>query len=253
MKVKSGRDRPLHLASRPYKMNSNRRILLVEDDESLGYLLSEYLKMKDFDLTWVKNGKEALTAIETYVYDLAVLDVMMPEMDGFTLAKEIRQKFAETPFLFLTSRSMKIDVLKGFSLGAIDYLKKPIDEEELVVRLNTLLQTLSIGKKQQDLSPDDKSWIGDYLFDRDLNELKYKDGEVQKLTQREAEVLLLLLHRKNELCSHKEILTSLWGKNDFFSKKSLNVFVSHLRKYLSKDTSIRIENIHNQGFIMRVN
>lgn len=229
----------------------NRRILLVEDDESLGYLLTEYLRMKAFDVTWVKNGLEALKVIKNRQFDLAVLDVMMPEMDGFTLAREIHQKHKDTPFLFLTSRSMKIDVLKGFSLGAIDYLKKPIDEEELVVRLNNLLDRLALQDSFVKKEVQQEVDLGAYKFCFDLHELRYGDAEVQKLTQREAEVLNLLIHHKNELCSHKQILNSLWGKNDFFTKKSLNVFVSHLRKYLSKDPSIRIDNLHGQGFILR--
>ena len=233
-------------------MIENKRILLVEDDPSLGYLLSEYLGMKDFTVRWVKNGNEALKAIETQVFDLAVLDVMMPEMDGFTLARKMKERHSEIPFMFLTSRSMKIDVLKGFSLGAVDYLKKPIDEEELVVRLNSLLARLSpAGKVQRQLDETEYN-LGDYFFDPDLHELRFKDGSVQKLTQREASVLELLLRNRNELCSHKEILNTLWGKSDFFTKKSLNVFVSHLRKYLSKDPTIRIENVHNQGFVLRV-
>ncbi len=233
-------------------MIDSRKILLVEDDQALGYLLSEYLEMKDFEVRWVKNGKDALLALEKYDFDLAVLDIMMPEMDGFTLAKEIRHKYNETPFLFLTARSMKIDVLKGFSLGAVDYLKKPIDEEELVVRLNNLLERLYQGKNQAIIKISGEVEIGDYLFSIDLHELKHKDGGIQKLTQRESELLYLLVQHKNELCSHKQILNSLWGKTDFFSKKSLNVFVSHLRKYLSKDQTIRIENQHGQGFIFKI-
>lgn len=233
-------------------MIENRKILLVEDDESLGYLLSEYLKMKDFDIEWVKDGKSALEIVERDFFDLMILDVMMPEMDGFTLAKELKKDFPETPFIFLTSRSMKIDVLKGFSLGAVDYLKKPIDEEELVVRLNTLLQTLSVNKKSEDKELLNQYTFGDYIFNVGKQEVVYKDGEVHKLTLRENKLLQLLVHKKNELCTHKEILHSLWGQNDFFVKKSLNVFISHLRKYLSKDPNIKIENLHNQGFIFKI-
>jgi len=233
-------------------MTENRKILLVEDDESLGYLLSEYLKMKDFDIQWAKNGKSALEIAERDFFDLMILDVMMPEMDGFTLAKELKKDFPETPFIFLTSRSMKIDVLKGFSLGAVDYLKKPIDEEELVVRLNALLQTLSGNKKSEAKALSNKYVLGDYVFNVGKQEVVYKDGEVHKLTLRENKLLQLLVRKENELCTHKEILHSLWGQNDFFVKKSLNVFISHLRKYLLKDPNIKIENLHNQGFIFKI-
>ncbi len=232
-------------------MIDSRKILLVEDDQALGYLLSEYLEIKDFEVRWVKNGKEALLAMELYEFDLAVLDVMMPEMDGFTLAKEILHKYKDTPFLFLTSRSMKIDVLKGFSLGAIDYLKKPIDEEELVVRLNTLLQTLSKSNSKYSIKLNEYV-IGQYRFYVDRQEVIFSDGEVQKLTLRESKLLELLVCKQEALCSHKEILHSLWGQNDFFAKKSLNVFISHLRKIFVKDPSIRIENVHNKGFIFKI-
>lgn len=233
-------------------MIESRKILLVEDDESLGYLLSEYLKMKDFEVTWTKNGLEGLAAMDKYLFDLAILDVMMPEMDGFTLAREIKQKHSKCPFIFLTSRSMKIDVLKGFSLGAVDYLKKPIDEEELVIRLKTLLNTLSAAKPSESRDSKSNLEVGEYSFDPELLELRHQDGDIQKLTKREGQVLTLLVRKKNDLCSHKEILHSIWGKNDFFNKKSLNVFVSHLRKYLAKDVSIRIDNLHNQGFVLRI-
>ena len=233
-------------------MNDSRKILLVEDDESLGYLLSEYLKMKDFDLQWAKNGKDALNLVKKDDFDLMVLDVMMPEMDGFTLAKEIKKDFPDTPFIFLTARSLKIDVLKGFSLGAVDYLKKPIDEEELVVRLNTLLQTLSSSKTSSEGIKTSEYVIGDYVFNVQKQEVIYKDGEHSKLTLRENRLLELLVRKQDELCTHKEILNSLWGQNDFFAKKSLNVFISHLRKFLAKDPSIKIENLHNQGFIFKI-
>ncbi len=232
-------------------MSENRRILLVEDDSSLGYLLSEYLSMKSFEVVWAKNGVEALKEMDKRLFDLAVLDVMMPEMDGFTLAKKMQERHIGIPFLFLTSRSMKVDVLKGFSLGAVDYLKKPIDEEELVVRLNSLLARISSVNSGPNQPDTGEIGLGDYVFDPELGELRHKSGSIQKLTQREAGVLELLLRNKNELCTHKEILNTLWGKNDFFTKKSLNVFVSHLRKYLSSDPSLRIENIHNQGFVLR--
>ncbi len=232
-------------------MKNNNKILLVEDDESLGYLLSEYLKMKNFDIVWKKNGVSALETLDRDYFDLIILDVMMPEMDGFTLANKIKQQFTETPFIFLTSRSLKIDVLKGFSLGAVDYLKKPIDEEELVVRLNTLLNTLSV-KKSSSNSSQNEFLIGDYIYNKNNLQLVYKDGIIQKLTFRENKLLYLLVLKQNELCTHKEILNNIWGKNDFFSKKSLNVFISRLRKYLAKDSSIKIENIHNLGFIFKI-
>jgi len=219
------------------------KLLLVEDDASLGYLLSEYLKMKDFSIVWVKNGNDALAILKEQQFDLCLLDIMMPEMDGYKLAENMKQRNIAIPFLFLTARSLKIDVLKGFALGAVDYIRKPIDEEELVVRLNNLLGILS--NKQQPQK--DAYKIGQYTYSPKNSELKIEDDRWQ-LTARESELLMYLLKNKNNVCLHKDILNTLWGKNDYFNRKSLNVFITRLRKYLSKDETIKIDNIHNQGF-----
>ena len=233
-------------------MEIRKKILLVEDDESLGYLLSEYLKMKKFDVKWSKNGIDALRSLNQIEYDLAILDVMMPDMDGFTLAGKIKQQFTDIPFIFLTARSLKIDVLKGFALGATDYLKKPIDEEELVVRLHTLLNTLSVRNSSVLKSNQHEFILGDYSYNRDNSQLTYKGNASHQLTFRENKLLNLLVLKQNELCTHKEILNNIWGKNDFFNKKSLNVFITRLRKYFDKDKRIKILNVHNQGFILSI-
>lgn len=230
-------------------MDKKYRLLLVEDDTSLGYLLSEYLGMKGFVVTWAKNAREALLKTETNVFDLAILDVMLPDMDGFELSQKIKGINTDLPFLFLTARSLKIDVLKGFSLGAVDYLKKPIDEEELVVRINALLSRLVADTDEEPQVSEYK--IGDYTLDTDNFELRYK-GEIVKLTGKEFDLLTLLAMNQNQLCTHKEILTTIWDKNDYFNKKSLNVFISHLRKHLSKDPKISIVNVNRRGFTLRV-
>jgi DNA-binding response OmpR family regulator len=223
-------------------------ILLVEDDTSLGYLLTEYLQLKELNVNWATDGKKALKLLETAAFDLAILDVMMPEMDGFALAASLRSLHPDLPFIFLTAKSLKIDVLKGFSLGAVDYLKKPIDEEELVVRINTLLAR--IGPAVEPPVPRETYVVGSYTFNSRNQELRF-GSEVTHLTSRESELLQYLVQRTNQLCSHKEILMALWGRYDYFNKKSLNVFITHLRKYLEKDPAIRIENVHGQGFILR--
>ncbi|HMB62454.1 MAG TPA: response regulator transcription factor [Eudoraea sp.] len=224
------------------------KILLVEDDPALGYLLSEYLQMKGYALVWAKDGKEALEIMKTAPFDLAILDIMMPEMDGFTLASELKLGYAELPFIFLSAKSLKIDVLKGFALGAVDYIKKPIDEEELVARIEALLNR--IGRRDEP-SNMGKYRLGHYFFNSINQELNY-EGETVHLTSRESELLLFLVANKNKLCSHKDILTRLWGVNDYFNKKSLNVFITHLRKHLQKDPGVKIENVHSRGFILRV-
>lgn len=225
------------------------KILLVEDDPSLGYLLLEYLKMKNFEIIWAKNGKEALETIETISLDMAILDVMLPDLDGFNLASQIQKQYQDLPFIFLTARSLKTDVLKGFAVGAVDYLKKPIDEEELVARINGLLS--KIVKSPVPISGTTDFKIGNYLFSSQTQELRFEE-EKFSLTARESELLLFLIQNKNELCSHKEILTRIWGRNDYFNRKSLNVFISRLRRYLSKDPAVKIENLHRKGFILKV-
>jgi len=230
-------------------MEISKKILLVEDDDSLGYLLSEYLQMKGFDIIWEKRSTSVIETLGLHSFDLLILDVMMPEIDGFTLAKKIKQLFPEIPFIFLTARSLKIDVLKGFSIGAIDYLKKPIDEEELVVRINRLLNTLSIKKISSETKTEFN--IGNYIYNTNNLQLIHK-GYIIQLTVRENKLLYLLVSKQNNVCSHKEILNTIWGKNDYFTRKSLNVFISKLRKYFSEDPTIKIENIHNQGFIFKI-
>ena len=230
--------------------DKKNKILLVEDDDSLGYLLSEYLKIKDFEVFWAQTGKKALELIEEQIHDLIILDVMLPDIDGFTLANKLQAKYPEIPFIFLTARSLKIDVLKGFSLGAVDYLKKPLDEEELVARIHSLLSRIhpspGVSSSKKDLFK-----IGEYEFNSNSQELNYK-GELIQLTGRENDLLLYLVENKNKLCSHKDILVHLWGKNDYFNRKSLNVFISHLRKYLNKDSKVKIDNLHKKGFILRI-
>lgn len=228
--------------------NKKYKIILLEDDETLGYLLLEYLKMNHFEMFWAKNSVMCYKMLEENFYDLAILDVMLPDIDGFSFAQKIKNMHPNLPFLFLTARSLKIDVLKGFSLGAVDYLKKPIDEEVLVLRINALLSRLKT--QNRNLKTKDSFKLNQYLFNAKKQELQFKD-KIISLTNRESELLQYLITHKNSLCTHKEILTHLWGKNDYFNKKSLNVFITRLRKYLSEDLSIKIENVHNRGFVLK--
>lgn len=225
------------------------KLLLIEDDPSLGYLLSEYLQMKGFDIAWAKTGQDGLNQLDSNAFDLVILDVMMPDIDGFAMAGKIKTQHPRLPFIFLTARSLKIDVLKGFALGAVDYLKKPIDEEELVVRIESLLNRLV--KPEQEEKQNDLFKIGDYTLNRVNQELILKN-KIQHLTSRENELLVYLVMHRNQLCSHRDILLTIWGKNDYFNKKSLNVFITHLRKYLSEDTTVKIDNVHGGGFILKI-
>ena len=227
---------------------SKKKLLLIEDDPTLGYLLSEYLQMNGFEVVWAKTGTLGLETLDQHLFDLAILDVSLPDMDGFRVASKIKENTAQLPFIFLTARALKVDVLKGFALGAVDYLKKPIDEEELVVRIKNLINRLP--QEQEAPVQERVLQLGKYTLNKETQELSIEEY-TQKLTNRELDLLVYLIQHKNELCTHKAILLKLWGANDYFNKKSLNVFVSHLRKYLQEDPSLSIENIHRKGFILK--
>lgn len=219
-------------------------ILLLEDDRSFGYILKEYLCMQDFYVDWVKSGEEALIMLRKNNYSLAILDIMLPGMDGYELAGKMKKQFDNIPFVFLSAKSLKIDKLKGFKLGAYDYITKPVDEELLVAKIKALIsQRGKVTQKQKDFK------IGHYEFLPSMYQLKYND-EIIKLTTRETELLCLLCENKRQLLPRREALNEIWGSNDEFSRKSMDVFISHLRKHLSKDTCVSIENIHNRGFIL---
>lgn len=232
------------------------KLLLVEDDPNLGYLLREYLSMNDFMVTLATTAEEGLNHARQDIFDLAILDVMLPDGNGFDLAKAMSQDSPNLPFLFLTARSLKVDVLKGFALGAVDYLKKPIDEEELVVRIKTLVTRLGAQNEVKN-SGQEPITIGKYRFDSLIQELRLLGNDdstsnpIISLSKRESDLLLMLAQNINQLVAHKDILVSLWGENNYYNKKSLNVFVSHLRKYLADDPSVSIENVHNKGFVLR--
>lgn len=222
------------------------RLLLVEDDSSIGYMLSEYLQLKGYDVVWKTDTQSALSVITHEPIDLCILDITLPGDDGFSLATEIRKKRPGVPFVFLTARSMKIDILRGFQHGADDYIKKPVDEEELVARLEVILR-----RQQQSLPTAEEISIGTLKFHSEKQQLSF-EGKIIPLTRRESQLMALLCAQKGELLPTEHILRELWGKNDFFNRRSMDVFISRLRKKLAVDPSITIENVHGKGFILRI-
>lgn len=224
-----------------------KRILLLEDDQSFGYILSEYLSLKLFHVTWVKRGEEALEILNNEVYDLAILDLMLPGIDGFEVAKEVKLKHKNLPFIFLSAKSLKIDQLKGYQHGAIDYVTKPIDEEILLAKIHAIINQ----KESAATIKEEELVIGTFRFRPDTQELIGGSG-IKKLTTRESDLLYMLASRQNQLTLRKEALQQIWGATDEFSRKSMDVFISHLRKYLSSDPSIKIENVHGKGFVMKI-
>jgi two-component system, OmpR family, response regulator len=219
------------------------RILLAEDDESLGLLLKEYLQARNFEADLFSNGEKAFRSFERNHYDICVLDIMMPVKDGFTVAKEVRMINHEIPIIFLTAKSMKEDVLEGFKLGADDYITKPFSMEELIFRIEAILRR-TLGD-QNDTQQQFK--IGDYLFDSNKHVLVYKDSE-RKLTTRESDLLKLLCLNTNNILERNYALKSIWIDDSYFNARSMDVYITKLRKYLKEDPKIEILNIHGKGF-----
>ncbi|MDX1471680.1 MAG: response regulator transcription factor [Flavobacteriaceae bacterium] len=223
-------------------MNLSKKIILAEDEPALGMIIKESLESRDFRVTLCENGENALLEYEKSEPDILVLDVMMPKMDGFTLAKEIRNQNDTIPIIFLTAKSQTKDVVEGFSIGGNDYLKKPFSMEELIVRINNLIDRTRIQKTSKTLK------IGDYTFDFPKQVLKYKDQKEVRLTHREAHLLYHLIKSKNQVLDRSLILKKLWGEDDFFTARSMDVFISKLRKKLSRDKSIEILNVRGFGY-----
>lgn len=220
------------------------RLLLAEDDENLGSLLKEYLQAKSFMTDWTTNGEQAFEHFKKNRYDILILDIMMPLKDGFTLAKEIRLINRDIPIVFLTAKSMKEDVLEGFSIGADDYITKPFSMEELLYRLEAILRrTRGSGSKSQ---PSIYT-IGRYKFDTNKQLLSLGD-RTQKLTTKESELLKLLCNNVNEVLERNFALKTIWIDDNYFNARSMDVYITKLRKYLKEDPSIQILNIHGKGY-----
>ncbi|HAG15825.1 MAG TPA: DNA-binding response regulator [Bacteroidales bacterium] len=220
------------------------KILLAEDDKNLGTVLKAYLDAKKFKTTLRVNGKEAFDEFKMDQYDFLILDVMMPIKDGFTLAREIREIDKEVPILFLTAKSLPEDKMEGFKLGADDYLSKPFSMEELLARIEAILRRTQMHKSNTNK---EVFSIGKFSFDVTRHILS-AEGESHKLTSKEAELLKMLCQRKNETLDRSEALKHIWHDDSYFNARSMDVYVTKLRKYLKDDPTIEILNVHGVGF-----
>jgi len=227
-------------------MEKKISILVVEDDPNLGTLLSEYLRAKGHDATLAVNGQEGYETFVKGSFDFLILDVMMPVKDGFSLAKDIRGIDKNVPILFLTAKSMKEDTLEGFSVGADDYMTKPFSMEELLARMNAILRR--IGSKQQSK---DEFEIGNFKFLYTKQKLVVGEDE-QKLTTKENELLKLLCTNQNGILERNNALKAVWGDDNYFNGRSMDVYITKLRKYLRPDERIEIVNVHGKGFKLLV-
>ncbi len=229
-------------------MHSKAHLLYVEDDATLSFVTKDNLELQGYQITHCADGPSALDAIQQQSFDLCILDVMLPGVDGFTVAQEIRKLNPQVPILFLTAKSLKEDRIYGLKLGADDYITKPFSIEELILKIEVFLRRSQIVQvpKNQGFK------IGKYQFDY-ANLTLSNNGHTKRLTQKEADLLSYLMKYKNQVIKRSNILEALWGEDDYFLGRSLDVFISRLRKYLGDDERLRIENIHGVGFCFHVN
>ncbi|MBA5793731.1 response regulator transcription factor [Flavobacterium sp. xlx-214] len=225
---------------------SNKKILLVEDDPNFGSILKDYLVMNDFDVTLAKNGMEGFEKFKKDTYDLCILDVMMPYKDGFTLAREIRDKNKEIPIIFLTAKTMKEDVLKGYKVGADDYLNKPFDSEVLLMKIKAIMLRKSSEVKAENTKFEFE--IGRFHLNSKLRFLTFENDEPIKLSPKENELLKMLALYENDLMPREVALTKIWRDDNYFTSRSMDVYIAKLRKYLKSDENVEILNIHGEGF-----
>jgi len=227
-----------------------QKILLAEDDPNLGELLKDYLELKGkFDVTLCQDGELALNQFHKSKYDLCIFDVMMPKKDGFTLGKEIRKLNPSIPIIYATAKGMMEDKTEAFELGGDDYITKPFRVEELLLRINALLKRIGRDKEE---SVADKFEIGNYFFDYTSQQISFK-GNTQKLSTKEAELLRLLCLNKNDVLTREEALLKIWHDDNYFTGRSMDVFLSKLRKYLKEDPQVEIVNVHGKGYKLLVN
>lgn len=225
------------------------KILLCEDDTNLGMVLKNYLELNDYDVTLERDGRLGLAAFQREKFDICLLDVMMPNMDGFTLAEEIRDVNPDVPLFFLSAKTMKDDIIQGYKLGADDYITKPFDSEVLLLKIKAILKrNEEMHKEEQNAEFD----LGNYHFNPRLRELSI-NGKVQILSPKENELLKMMCEYKNDLLPREIALKKIWGSDTYFNGRSMDVYIAKLRKYLKEDNTIEIVNIHGNGFRLVAN
>ena len=225
-------------------MENKASILLVEDDMNLGFVIQDNLKMNGYDVVLSQDGKAGLKAFGEGKYDLCLLDIMMPKKDGFGVAADIRKIDRHVPIIFLTAKTMVEDKIKGFKIGADDYITKPFSAEELILRIDAVLRRSSSQNSDSSITT---YQIGLYTYDASNYTLQFQ-GETKKLTKKEAEILKILCENKDKVVERNLVLNLVWGDDSYFNGRSLDVFITKLRKYLKNDEAVKITNIHGVGF-----
>ena len=226
-------------------MKTKKSLFFVEDDLSLGAVLKSYLEICNFSVTWMDDGKRAFNAFREGTFDLCLLDVMLPHVDGFSIGRDIRAFDPSIPIIYLTAKSLKEDIITGYRTGADDYIIKPFDTDVLLYKIAVVLKRSDKSVRIED----QRIQLGNYQFDPELRELKI-NGELQLLSPKESALLKLLCDHKNSLLAREIALKRIWGDDGYFTTRSMDVFITRLRKYLKNDPSIEIRNIHSSGFIL---
>jgi len=229
--------------------NNDKNILLVEDDINFGAILTDFLKLHSYNVTLAKNGIEGLEKFKKNSFGLCILDVMLPFKDGFTLAKEIRDLNKDVPLFFLTAKTLKDDVLKGYKLGADDYLTKPFDSDILLLKIKSIFKRKKITGSE--INSKFLYEFANFTLNSKLRILKYNDDKDVKLSPKENELLKLLLNYKNDLMPRELALIKIWNDDNYFTSRSMDVYIAKIRKYLQKDDRLEIENIHGEGFRLK--
>ena len=229
---------------------SKQQILLVEDDVNFGSVLRSFLEMNDLDVTLVDNGLNAVSTFKAGQFDLCILDVMLPHVDGFTIGAEIKQLKPATPIIYLTAKNMKEDMIKGYKIGADDYITKPFDSELLIYKIKAILKRTP-ATAQPDNSVEELT-IGRYVFNVKNRTLTFEDGSQTKLSPKEADLLYFLNQNVNNVVDRNLTLEKIWGETGYFTARSMDVFITKLRKYLKADPNIEITNVHGTGYILGV-
>ncbi|MDR1877427.1 MAG: response regulator transcription factor [Flavobacteriaceae bacterium] len=232
-------------------MDKKVKLLLIEDDPSFGAVLKDYLTLNDYDVTLAIDGEDGLEKFKSSTFDICLSDVMMPKKDGFTLAKEIIDLNPEVPIIFLTAKNMREDILTGYKLGANDYITKPFDSEVLLYKINAVLQRNSMSNAGSDDEDKEIYEISNFKFNTKLRQLEVND-KMYKLSPKENELLKLLCKYKNDLMPREEALTKIWHNDNYFTSRSMDVYIAKIRKLLKDNENIEIVNIHGEGFRLLV-
>lgn len=229
-------------------MTENNRVFMVEDDRNFGTVMKAYLEINKFEVTWVKDGLQAFKRFKEGLFDICILDVMLPNVDGFTIAREIKEYNPDIPIIFLTAKVMKEDVLEGFSAGADDYITKPFDSEILICKINAILNR---NKRQHKEEEPSEYAIANATFNHEFRTITI-NGQEQKLSPKEADLLLLLCQKQNKVLSRDKALKQVWGETGYFTTRSMDVYITKLRKYLKDVQGVEIINIHGSGYQLRI-